>query len=233
MAAEKLNCMNEAAVEGAGPPHSRRSHASLRRQLREKSRRSHDPMMGVFVRWAHADSVEVVVRVVAGVEPGAAAVGRRGGRSIIRAEIEERHVIIQAAAASADIIRRGQMRRRRRIRHLMMVMMVEAHLWIFLSHRMVQTQERERTVGIHGDALDRSQAVGFRFSMIDVVVVEGGALIRVLWLLRSSSAAAAAIEGLAELELFDCWVGQGEVSEGALGFGGEKIQARIQRAEDS
>lgn len=190
--------MDEAAVEGAGPPHPRRPHASLRRKFGEESCRSHHAMMGVFVGGGadHPVEIVVVVGVVAGGdagEAGAAAVGGRRGRGI-RAEIQQWHVVVQAAADEVGGGGGGG------IRHLM----IEPHLRIFLPRRVVEAEERERPVRVDRYPLDRPQAVGFRLHVVMVVVVET-TVVRVLQLRpptsTSSSSAAAAIEGLIEVEL--------------------------------
>lgn len=103
MASEKFNCMNKAAVESAGPPHSGSSHASFGRKLGEKSR-SHNPMMRRLM-------------VVAGGKPGGAAAG-------VGPQIQHWHMMIQSPHEI-----RGRKGRGRRIRR---DLMIETHLLIFL-----------------------------------------------------------------------------------------------------
>lgn len=158
MAAEELDCMDEAGVESARPPHPRRSHAALRRQPRQEPRSHHRRLV----------VVELVRRRETIVPPSSAAAADAaypvGGGG------EKRHLVIQTAGEVGGD--RGGGAGLGRVRHL-----VEAHLRIFLppSAAAVERQEREGTIGVDRDSLDGPQAVGDvegGDAMVDLVEVE-------------------------------------------------------------
>lgn len=165
MATEELDGVDEAGMEGAGPTHSRRPHAPLRRELREKSRSHHHPvrlrsimvMVMVMRSGPYSNSAVLVDMVVRQLVSGGQAVkspvssGGSGGGG--RRGVVQEGEMIDGVKVGGRRVRNGGGRRH----------WVEAHLGIlvFSSSMMVHGQEREGTVLIHRDALDGPQAVRY------------------------------------------------------------------------